>query len=88
MVDLDITVKCGRCGGTGTDDNKKDEQGNPIEESCESCGGDGYIETGKINITALMNEINDTKNKVNDIKEKVDETKTVADAIKSKVDTL
>ena len=75
METQDITIKCGRCNGTGTEDNTKDEQGNPIPISCSSCGGDGYIESGLLDVTEVMNKLNDIEDKINDIKEKVDEIK-------------
>jgi len=79
MKTQDITIKCGRCNGTGIEDNTRDEQGNPIPESCTSCGGDGYIESGLLDVTEVMNELSDIKDKVNDIKEKVDEIKEELD---------
>ena len=67
MKTQNITIKCGRCNGTGIDDNRKDENENPILESCTSCGGDGYIESALVDVTEVMNELDWLKKKIKKI---------------------
>jgi hypothetical protein len=49
--------RCGRCTGSGTDDNKRDANGNVILESCAVCGGDGWVETDRIDITTITDKL-------------------------------
>ena len=72
MKTQDITIKCGRCNGTGIDDNAVDEEGNPIPESCISCGGDGFIESGLLDVTEVMNELDWIKKKIKKILNKLE----------------
>lgn len=73
MTEIRVQNKCGRCNGTGIDDNKRDAQGNPIPESCTTCAGDGWLEAGKIDITDLTDKLNDIQDKIQDIWEKINE---------------
>ena len=51
MSNSQITIKCGRCNGTGIDDNKEES------ESCTSCEGDGYIGSGQLDTTDITEEL-------------------------------
>lgn len=73
MADLVIKIKCGRCGGAGTDDNRRDINGSIIPESCTSCSGTGYSTSGIIDVTDIIDLLNDIKDKTDDIFEKVSE---------------
>ena len=73
MTQATIRVKCGRCAGTGTDDNVFDANGNVVPESCTTCGGDGYVGSMELDISELEDKLDDIMDKVNDIKEVVDE---------------
>jgi DnaJ-class molecular chaperone len=44
MTDINIKIKCKHCLGTGLLNGV----------SCEKCGGDGWTETEKIDVTDLM----------------------------------
>ena len=72
MKTQNITIKCGRCNGTGIDDNKRDENGNIIPESCTSCGGDGYIESALIDVTEVMDLLDWIKKKIKKILQKLE----------------
>ena len=72
MTKISLLVQCGRCNGTGIDDNKRDNNGNIVLESCTSCDGTGKIGTGEIDISDIMDKLNDIKEKVDEIKETVD----------------
>ena len=88
-MELNVTTRCSACAGTGINDNVIP----PV--TCAICGGDGFKEVNKIDITALetvlttieakvdaiTESVDDINNKVVDIKEKVDETKEVCDKI-------
>jgi len=39
-----ITIQCGRCGGTGTDNNCVDENGDSVTTPCVSCEETGRLE--------------------------------------------
>ena len=54
MDTLSIKAKCGRCGGTGVDDNVKDVNGVIVPQSCTSCIGTGYVESLTIDVTSIM----------------------------------
>ena len=71
MTNQTISFKCGRCSGLGTESNSKDENGNPVSESCLSCAGTGYIEGGLIDTTAIMEELDYIHGKVTAIWNKV-----------------
>ena len=57
MSNWTLEIKCGRCGGTGIDHNHTDENGEIVPEPCASCGGDGYIGSGIIDVTDLETAI-------------------------------
>jgi len=72
MKTQNITIKCGRCNGAGSDDNKRDAEGNIIPESCISCGGDGYIESALIDVTEVMDSLDWLKKKIKKILKKLE----------------
>lgn len=72
MADLIIKIKCGRCNGTGINDNQIVD-GIVVSESCTSCSGTGYFGSGLIDATEITDLLNDIKDKCNDIFEKVSE---------------
>jgi len=67
-----ITLKCGRCGGTGIDNNSADENGDTINVPCLSCGETGRIEAFVLDDADIMDKFDDIIDKLNDIKEAVD----------------
>jgi len=71
MADVDIKVRCPRCLGTGSDDNNRDSEGNPIVESCIPCNGVGYIAKDKIDTTDIMAELDYIHGKVTAIWNKI-----------------
>jgi DnaJ-class molecular chaperone len=73
MTQATLRVPCGRCGGSGTDDNQRDADGNPVPESCTVCGGDGYVGSMELDISDIMDRLDDVMDKLNDIKGVVDE---------------
>ena len=52
-----------------------DEEGNPIvvDTECEDCSGTGFLLTGKVDSTDILDKCNDILDKCNDIFEKVSE---------------
>jgi DnaJ-class molecular chaperone len=72
MTQAIIRVQCGRCGGSGTDDNKHDVNGDSVPESCTVCGGDGYVSSMELDITDIMDKFDDIEDKLDDMKEVVD----------------
>ena len=71
MGNLTIKIKCGRCSGTGIDNNHKDINGTVIPESCTSCTGTGYSSSGLIDVTDIMNELDYIHGKVTAIFNKI-----------------
>ena len=71
MADASMKIQCGRCSGTGIDSNMRDENGIPIPASCQACGGDGLMESGKIDISIIMDELDYIHGKVTAIWNKV-----------------
>jgi len=71
MTDADIKIKCSRCLGTGSDDNNRDSEGNPIVESCIPCNGVGYIAKDKVDTTDIMAELDYIHGKVTAIWNKI-----------------
>lgn len=74
-MELIITIRCGRCEGTGIDNNVIPAI------PCVKCAGSGKFESGKLDVSPLEVILNDIKDKVIDIKEKVDEIKKVVDEL-------
>lgn len=61
-------VRCGQCGGTG--------KISPIEGpdvDCPECSAIGYHEVYQIDLSDVIDTINDIKDRCNDIYEKVNE---------------
>jgi len=71
MADVDIKVRCPRCLGTGSDDNNRDSEGNPIVESCIPCNGVGYVAKDKVDTTDIMAELDYIHGKVTAIWNKI-----------------
>ena len=71
MADVDIKVRCPRCLGTGSDDNNKDNEGNPLVESCIPCNGVGYVAKDKVDTTDIMAELDYIHGKVTAIWNKI-----------------
>ena len=67
-----LKFKCGRCSGTGIDDNQKDENGNSIPESCIPCSGTGYSAGGMIDTTEVMDLLDWLKKKIKKILQKLE----------------
>jgi DnaJ-class molecular chaperone len=65
--EANMKVKCGRCGGTGIDENKKDINGNVVPESCSACGGTGYFVSGEIVTTEIMDDLDKCKKRLKKI---------------------
>jgi DnaJ-class molecular chaperone len=70
-----IKTRCNRCLGTGVDDNGLSPA------ACTACGGDGYKDIDKLDVTDIMDAISDVMDKCNDIKEVVDEIKVKVDEL-------
>jgi hypothetical protein len=51
MTDLNLKIKCGRCSGTGIDNNVNP----PI--TCQNCSGTGWINKDKIEVTDLSAKV-------------------------------
>lgn len=58
-----IMIKCGRCGGSGIDNNTIDENGNVVSTPCLSCVN-GRVVTGEVDITEIMEELDYIHGKV------------------------
>lgn len=71
--ELRIQEICNSCNGTGIDDRIHDGEGNPAPETCGFCGGDGWVQSDKIDISDIMNKFDDVLQKCNDILEKLNE---------------
>ncbi len=65
MVDLNIKRRCSRCLGTGIDDNITPSK------SCDACGGDGFFEFDKIDITELQRDIDKILRRLKKIMDKL-----------------
>lgn len=76
MAELIIKKKCDWCQGTGLIKNKEGEN-----ITCTSCAGSGKEALHTIDITDLVDKVDDCLGKLADLKEKVDETKEVCDKI-------
>lgn len=57
MGELIIKHKCGRCRGSGIDDNVFDAFGHLVPESCSPCSGSGYLAHAKADATFLLQSI-------------------------------
>lgn len=66
MADAIIKILCSRCRGSGVDNNGED----PVE--CAPCGGTGYRGVSFMDITAIMDKLDDIQDDVKKIKKKVD----------------
>jgi len=58
-----ITIKCGRCGGSGVDNNTIDENGNVISIPCLSCVG-GRLVMGDMDISVITDQLDYIHGKV------------------------
>jgi len=67
MTESNIRIKCGRCNGTGVDDNTMDDNEVPIPKSCISCGGDGWLESFKVDTTDIMDDLGRCKKRLKKI---------------------
>jgi len=65
-----ITLKCRRCFGSGT--IPPDIGGNP-NGSCDLCGGSGETSWDTVDLTDLMDKVEDVLGKCNDILERLEE---------------
>jgi len=66
-----LSVKCPRCGGTGT--HKVFNLDNVIvDENCTLCLGVGTIACGNVDVTDLMDELDWIKKKIKKILQKLD----------------
>jgi excinuclease UvrABC ATPase subunit len=74
MAKLNIKGRCGRCTGTGIDDNQKDAEGSPITESCTSCDGTGLVNNGEIDTTELQADVDKILRRTKKIMDKLEIT--------------
>ena len=72
MAILTIQMPCGRCGGSGSDDNRKDAEDNPIVVECSSCGGTGLLDNAKMDVSVITDELDWLKKKVKKILQKLE----------------
>ena len=71
-MDVVLKIKCGRCGGTGTDENVRDQNGNVVPQSCTSCGGIGYVELGLMDMTVVIEDLAICKRRLRKILDKLE----------------
>jgi hypothetical protein len=72
MSDAKIYKRCGMCLGTGIYRVKNEVTNSEIvQDPCETCGGSGYFEDGKIDTTDLMAELDYIHGKVTAIWNKI-----------------
>lgn len=74
MANPTIPGRCGRCIGTGVDDNTKDNDGNPALIPCASCGGSGNVANGMIDLTDLQADMDKVLRRLKKIMDKLEVT--------------
>ena len=79
--ELRIQEICNRCNGTGIDDRTHDGEGNPIPETCGFCSGDGWVETDKIDITAVITKFDALDTKLDTIETHLDTIQAIIEAL-------
>jgi DnaJ-class molecular chaperone len=72
MDELLIYGRCGRCTGTGIDDNTPAENGSSNPILCASCQGTGSVPSGKVDYTELNSDIQKIINTLKKITKKLD----------------
>jgi len=72
-----VKKRCSRCGGSGEIERNTAESPDYIDgfenTECPNCGGDGFINFGKVNLSDIDDKLDDILDKCNDIFEKVNE---------------
>lgn len=54
MSESNITIKCGKCGGTGSIVDIVGIDKIPVSRPCDICSGTGYLLNGKLDTTEIM----------------------------------
>lgn len=72
---------CSQTGVVPMEEASPGDPPNPETKTCPSCNGELWILEGGVDLSGVLDVLDDVKDKIDDIKEKVDEIKEVVDEL-------